>query len=244
MSLLNNPSFEGGHYQWNDVPEMAIPRRWDFWFAKDDIAKLPRQDDPWFPPEMVVWNRDHAPLDERDLFFRDGQFIVKGFGGWKPIWFSLFQDVSGLTVGQRYLFTVPIYPDLVVDYDVNDNKVFAPDPLSGEVRLAASSTGTEWLNGTDIEFGEYNILTLEFVADATTMQLSIECRGRWGLQNNGWFIDALELEAIGEPEPPDDDGDLDIGEILGQVEMIKIELTNTLSRVENILESAKENKND
>ena len=250
MNLLRNPNFTEGYRQWDNVNEFTIPNGWNFWYATHDVGKLARQDKAWQPPEMVVWNRDDAPADERDVLFLEGGFNLKGFGGWKPIWFSLFQDVSGLVVGQRYRFTVPVYPDLVVEYGGN-GKVFAPDPCSGEVRLMVAAgveqITTGWIAGLneanpeacgtdDVEqslvFGKYNYLTLEFTASAVAVKVSVSCRGRWGLRNNGWFLDALKLEAIGETVPPDDDDDdLDVAAAVMTLRGIEIDLQITLEQV-------------
>jgi hypothetical protein len=80
-------------------------------------------------------------------------------------------------------------------------KIWADDPLAGEVRLSSVSGGQEvdtgWLDGTKFPFGKYTFFTLDFVAKTSEAEVSLECRGRWGLLNNGWFCDSLKLEAIG-----------------------------------------------
>jgi len=203
-SMLNG-NFEDGYYLKDGVPELAIPNSWDFWYAPAGTPHLDRQSQDFNPPEAVVWNRDQAPANERDVFWLSGQFCLKVFAGWKPIWWKLFQRVTGFTVGRRYLFTTPVFPDLVMDYDSSNNKIWADDPLAGEVRLSAVSgaplADSGWLNGSNFEFGKYSEHTLLFTADATEVEVALECRGRWGLINNGFFCDSLRLEAVGSPVP-------------------------------------------
>jgi len=203
-NLLNNPSFEEGYYYHNRVPELAMPNEWTFWFAPSDEPKLERQDDAWARPETVVWNRGDAPEQEKDLFFLDGIYCFKCFGAWRPIWWKLMQAVTGLTPQTLYRFTVPIFPDLVMRYE-GRNKVFADDMLAGEHRLIATSGGqvceTGWLNGNQVPFGRYTHVTLDFAPPDSDVELTVEVRGRWGLKNNGWFMDKLELAAVTQPPP-------------------------------------------
>jgi len=213
LNLLNNPNFENGHYHWHNVPEIVIPNGWDFEHKIHTEPKLPQQDIPFDPPECVVWNKASAPLEERSLFFLSGDYCLKIFKGWGAIWWRLFQKVDGLTPGQRYRFTVPIHPDLVMQYD-KGRKIYADDPLAGEVRLSAKSGSkvveNGWLDGTKFPFGKYTPFTLDFVAEGPSAEVSAEGRGRWGLINNGWFVDSLKLELIDAgaiikpttPQPP------------------------------------------
>ncbi len=197
-NLLRNPNFDEGHYHWHGIPEIVIPNEWDFWYQTDKQIRLDRQDQGFDPPECVVWNKGGAPLEERPLFFLSGDYCLKVFKGWGVIWWRIFQTVKGLTPGQRYRFTAPVYPDLYMDY--KQGKIMADDPLAGEVRLSVKSGGKEtetgWLNGNTFPFGKYTFFTLDFVANDTSAEVSLECRGRWGLLNNGWFADSLKLEAI------------------------------------------------
>ena len=197
-NLLRNPNFTEGFYQWNNVNELTIPTWWDFWYAEKDIAKLPSQVEDWHRPEMVVWNRDDAPPDERDLFFLEGGFCLKGFKGWGVIWFSLFQEVTGLIVGQQYHFTVPVFPDLVAHYD-SDGKVWAPDPLSGEVRLMVSDLngnvemGDGWMNGNVVRYyvpEGVKILSLKY------RETGYNCEFTGHFSCNDPFMDRLWEKAV------------------------------------------------
>ena len=197
-NLLRNPSFEEGYYLWHGVPELATPNEWDFWYQGDVNVRLERQDDPFFPPEGVVWNKKDAPEHEKELFFLSGNFCLKEFKGWGPIWWRLSQRVDGLVVGRRYRFSAPVFPDLVMKYE-NGNKVWADDPLAGEVMLTASNKTWEigfWKTGRDFPFGKYTTHSLEFTADEPTMMFALACRGRWGLLENGFFVDSLSLVEI------------------------------------------------
>ncbi|MBI5290427.1 MAG: hypothetical protein HY872_00935 [Chloroflexi bacterium] len=213
-NLLANGDFDDGqHYRWHNTPEIVIPNKWDFWHATHSMPYLPRQDQNFDPPECVVWNIAGAPAEEKNLFWLSGTYCLKIFKGWGAIWWRLFQNVGGLTPGQRYRFTAPIYPDLYMKFDpLQGGKILADDPLAGEVRLSAKFSGNEietgWLDGAQFPFGKYTFFALDFVVVGASAEVSVEGRGRWGLLNNGWFVDSLRLEAIGGAAPPVPGGNL------------------------------------
>lgn len=204
-NLLKNADFDNGkHYHWQGVNEIVIPDGWDFWYADFNTPWLERQDQNFDPPECVVWNKKDA--DPKDYgFWLSGDYTLKIFKGWGVIWWRLFQKVTGLTVGSKYRFTAPVHPDLVMAYD-GDAKIYANDPLAGEVQLSAGGAVTEWKTG--FPFGEYTEHALEFTAQATEVEVSIEARCRWGLINDGWFVDSLRLELVATgPGDPGDETD-------------------------------------
>ncbi len=204
-NLLTNGGFEDGYYHKDDIPELATPREWEFWYAPANTQRLERQDSDFLVPETVVWRIQDAPDNERALFWLDGDYCLKVFKGWGPTWWKLSQTVGGLVVGGRYRFTVPIFPDLVMAYS-GQQKIWADDPLAGEHRLLAGATDTGWMDGNKVPFGKYTVLRAEFTARTDTETVAVEVRGRWGLDNNGWFMDALSLERIdgGTPVPDPD----------------------------------------
>ena len=198
-NLLTNGDFDSGHYHWHNIPEIVIPNGWDFWCEESKSLRIEKQDDPFLRPETVVWNIKDAPDFEKPLFFLSGNYCLKVFKGWGPIWWRLFQSVSGLTPGASYRFSAPVFPDLIMGYAAG-KKLFANDALAGEQRLVVRSGtqefSTPWLDGKSVPFGKYTPLTLDFTAAATTAEVTLEVRGRWGLINNGWFVDSLKLEAL------------------------------------------------
>ncbi|MBI3363105.1 MAG: hypothetical protein HY023_18540 [Chloroflexi bacterium] len=201
MNLLANPSFEEGYYHWKNIPELAVPNKWDFWCAEQNTPRVERQDDPWLRPETVIWDKPHAPAEEAALFWLDGTYILKIFKGWGPTWAKLSQTVN-LPAG-RYVFTAPVYSDAVADYSKEGKKILAPDPISQEVRLTAGDADTGWIAP---KFGQYTHHQLAFDAPgAEGVTVAVEVRGRWGLRNNGFFLDALSLDPAGSaptPTPP------------------------------------------
>ena len=198
-NLLTNPGFEEGWYHWNLIPELSIPNGWGFWWADSGTAMLDPQDHPWARPEVVTWlNTGFGDDFQQAWAWRDGTHTLKVFGAWRPIWFRLNQNVSGLTSGASYKFTVPIRPETVFSWDP---KVYAGETNAGEYRLIARSGGqtfeTGWLDATSVPPGQWNLLQLTFQLPSSSVSVEVEVRGRWGLINNAFYLDQLSLEQTG-----------------------------------------------
>jgi hypothetical protein len=188
---LPNPSFEGSWYHPNNVPELQIPQSWRFSYEEGENPLDPDPWNVWVRPEVRVLPREFLPPHEHPLFIWDGNQTVKVFKGYGAINFELETDVT-LLPGD-YLFEVFFYPDLVVDYE-DGQKVFAPDPLSGEFRFIVDGVKTEWWLP---EFGARNRMQHFFTVDeAGIVTVGVGMRGRWAIANNGWFMDDWRLVRV------------------------------------------------
>ena len=191
-NLLPNGSFEGGWYHIDGIPELQVPEQWQLaWEAGPN--PLDEDPAPWVRPESRVLPEDFLPADEHGLYIWDGQQTVKIFKRQGAISFRLTTNVQ-LEPGNYYL-EVHVFPDLVDEYD-GEEKVWAPDPLSGEVQLIAGAGGTGWMLP---QFGRKNTFTHTFRLEAAQeVQVGAAMRGRWGILNNGWFMDDWRLVRIGD----------------------------------------------
>lgn len=192
VNLLPNPSFEEGWYNQNGIPELQLPVRWTFEW---DAGTNPFNSDPWndfVRPETRVLSTAFLPSSEHPLYIYDGIYTVKIFKGSGAISFRLLTDVT-LSPG-TYVFKVNVFPDLVHAYE-NGQKVWAPDPYSGELRFIVGSGGSNWILPT---FGQKNTLTHTFTVNtAQTIRVGVAMRGRYALVNNGWFMDDWSLVKVG-----------------------------------------------
>lgn len=183
-NLLPNPSFEAGWHHPGGIPELQIPNAWTFSWQEGDNPLAPEPWNEFVRPEVRVLTSAFLPPEEHDLFIWDGDQTLKVFKGFGSIQFRLETAVA-LQPGD-YVFEIFVFPDLVVDYE-DGKKVWAPDPLSGEVLLHAGGASTDWLLPT---FGKKNAYRLAFsVRNPTTMTIGASFRGRWAIRNNGWFLD-------------------------------------------------------
>ena len=190
-NLLPNPSFEGGWYHPSSVPELQIPNNWRFEWDSGPTGFGSNPWDVYNRPEVRVLNRDYLPAHEHGLFIWHGNQTVKAFKGNSPLSFRLLADVN-LAPG-TYLLEVNIFPDLVMGYE-NGAKVWADDPLAGEVRLVAGGQSSGWLLP---QFGQRNTLRYQFtVSEGGTITVGAAVRGRFALENNGWFMDHWSLVKV------------------------------------------------
>lgn len=197
QNLLPNPSFEDGWYHINGVPELQVPNQWTLeWVAGEN----PLDPDPWnefVRPESRVLNFDFLPPSEHDLFIWDGSHTVKIFKGEGAIYFSL-TTVVFLQPG-TYNFEVNIFPDLVVDYTEAGGKIYADDPLTGEIQFIVDVPATTWIYP---HFGRRSTYGHTFTIDnGRQVKIGLAMRGRWAIENNGWFMDDWSLHPVPESNP-------------------------------------------
>lgn len=184
-NLLPNPSFESGWYHPGGIPELQIPEGWTFTWQTGPTGFGNEPWDVWVRPEVRVLPSEQLPPHEHPLFIWDGNQTVKIFKGNGAISFQMITYL--LLEPGKYVFEMSVFPDLVVGYDDEGNKIWAPDPLSGEVRFIAGDQVTDWLLPT---FGEKNTYYYVFIITQTqTILVSTAMRGRYAIQNNGWFMD-------------------------------------------------------
>ncbi len=200
-SLLENGSFEDG---WYDVKIGQVPNSWEWHWV--DGETLPGSDDPALAPESRVLPQDQIPEQERAVFFLDGWYCVKVFKGRAPIYAALSQHVSGLEVGRQYRFTAPVYIDVYKWDKEKEEKVAPGDAYAAQVRLGVGPTDATWRDeeaisysgwwhgeNTDDFFFSYHDFSLDFTATETDMTVYVELFAKWGLDNNGFFMDDMTL---------------------------------------------------
>jgi len=185
INRLPNPSFEAGWYHPGGIPELQIPQSWTFTWLTGPTGYGNNPWDVWVRPEVRVLPSSQLPPHEHPLFIWDGNQTVKSFKAYGAISFQMTTNVT-LEAG-KYVFEMSVFPDLVVGYNPDGSKIWAPDPLSGEVKLAAGANSTDWLLPT---FGRKNSFYFVFVLfEPQTWPVSAALKGRHAIVNNGWFID-------------------------------------------------------
>jgi hypothetical protein len=246
---LVNGNFESGKYyplvdrRWpvghelrGPIPNMNIPTGWEFWYAlngdepkrpfyhEDGEDKLTPQDQPWGRPEVVTWkNANFSPEFQHAFAWRDGDYTLKVFGAFVPVWWRLHQNVSGLTPGHRYTLRVPVFMELISSYNPT---VVAADPNSGELRLTTDSHTTGWQQHP---FMKWNVIEVPLEATEGSHRVDIEFRGRWGLVNNACYVDGVTLVDAAKPvDDSDRNNTYQIGLLLDKVD-------ESLERIRNLI---------
>jgi hypothetical protein len=139
-----------------------------------------------------VLNFDFLPPNEHDLFIWDGSQTVKIFKGEGALYFTLSTLVF-LQPGQ-YQFEINVYPDLVVGYTEAGGKIFADDPLSGEIQFVVDVPVTTWILP---HIGRRSTYGHSFTVEIGRMvKVGLAIRGRWAIENNGWFMDDWSLTQL------------------------------------------------
>ncbi len=185
-NLLTNGSFEGGHYNQDNVSELQMPNGWQIAF-KEGPNEFGGE---WYRPETGVISAERLPADERPLFISDGQFTLKLFKGGLPTTARIFSPTN-LQPG-TYELKMTVFPDIVVRYS-DGKKEFATDPAAGQVQLLGSTNG-EWV---DVVYGQQNTLTHRFtVSAAGPVNVGVDTRAIFNYSNNGWFMDNFILQKV------------------------------------------------
>lgn len=194
-NLLPNPSFEEGWYHHSGVPELQVP---NWWVLVWDEGFNHLDSDPWnvfVRPETRVLNGNFLPADEHDLFIWDGDHTFKVFKGQGAISFRLTTSVP-LEPG-TYRLEINAFPDMIESYTDTGKKKWASDALSGELQFIVDQPVGGWILPV---FGQRNSYGYTFeVHSPRIVQLGAFFRGRWAIENNGWFLDNWSLTKQVEP---------------------------------------------
>jgi len=207
-NVLKNPGFEQG---WYDVSgTQQCPNDWEMHWTEGE--PMGDGNSVTARPESRVLPKTQVPPDEHEVFFWDGDYTLKMFWAKAPIHVAISQDLTGLDVGREYRFVVPTYVDTFV-WDKGKNP--PDDPFAAQVRLGAGPLGANWQDETAINFSNWanptntspyylarTTLQFNFVATAPDMAVFVEFSSKWGLDNNGIFMDALRLEPLEMAQTP------------------------------------------
>lgn len=207
-NLLANGGFEQG---WYDVSgTQQCPNSWELHWTEGEA--MGDANSRTVKPETRVLPRTQVPPAEHDLFFWDGDYTMKLFWAKAPIHVALSQDVGGLEVGREYRLVVPTFVDT---YEWEGEKIAPDDPFAAQMRLGAGPVGANWRDESAISFSNWanstntpgfylsrTTLQFRFVATAPEMTVFVEYSSKWGMKNNGVFMDALRLEPLEMAQPP------------------------------------------
>lgn len=191
VNLLNNPSFEEGHYNQNGVPELQLPVQWRLEWDEGPTGVGNAAWDVYVRPEVRVLSTAFLPPEEHALYIYNGQHTVKAFKGQGAVSFRLLTDIT-LEPG-TYVIEAKMFADIVEKWE-NKAKQWAQDPTAAEFRFIVGDGGTVW---TPQRFGQINVHNYTFTIDQPkTIPIGIGLRGKYAIANNGWFIDDLSVRRI------------------------------------------------
>ncbi len=196
-NLLTNGDFENLNY--NKVnTNIYEPYGWKMWWADASMPRMANQTDDWHMPE--AWQ--YRDSERTSSFFpgTNGPIIFESTVYYKPSWWSLYQDVPGLTSGHEYKFSIDLYPMLLLDWNQNDFLGTYPNPAATEFRLKIEESG-QVIKDTgfmplahNFDWKNYGIT---FVPSGASARVAIEFRSRFSINYNGATIDNAQLVATG-----------------------------------------------
>ncbi len=186
-NLLKNGSFEEGHYNQNGIPELQLPNNWGFEWDEGNTGFGNEKWDVWIRPETRVLSKAFIPSNEHGLYFFGGEHTVKIFKGFGAISVRMYQDIE-LQPG-TYQLTIRGYSDMVQSYD--GGKQFASDPSAAEGLAFAGGTNSGW---QAMPIGQRGSVSVNFTVDSPqVVRVGASLRGRFALENNGFFVDDWTL---------------------------------------------------
>lgn len=207
-NLLENPGFEGGHFNQDGIAEITVPNGWRMHWSDREL--IFGGEWPSARPETVVWNATGGVPAGEEIFWRDGIYTMKVFKAYAPMWAAISQDVENLEVGRKYRLVVPIFIDIFESYE-NGQKIAPWRTDTGKVRLGTSPVGAAWRDEGAIAYsGWWTADTIQpfyqamptfihdFVATQPNMTIWIEMASSYPYMNNGFFYDLPGLFALNE----------------------------------------------
>lgn len=218
-NLLVNGGFEGGGERFPEGSGISglMPGGWT-------LDSYSRPGDPiladaeWSEPEIIPI-QFHAQFPEWWLIYGAtgvvengdtlipagvGRWALKVFKGFAPTSADFSQSV--VAPAGHYRFTCPIFPDHKLKGGERPSPASSDDwYLASEVRVGLSDDNATidsvWLSALEVPIGRYTLLVVELQHGGGALRVGFGMRGRWGVENNCWFIDSCVLERIDVPAP-------------------------------------------
>jgi LysM repeat protein len=204
-NLLVNPGFESPYPQ--QVEAIAVAYGWTAWWVEPDSStSFPSYCDySVAPPSCQPYHRPEYgmafPYGER---IRTGGNAQKYFSFFSTHLAGVYQQVTGVTPGQAYRFTV-----YVMTWSTNQDKGFtsAVQPSMGVQIGIDPNGGTDPFNANIVwsqsqnAFDVWNLIGVEAPARSSTITVFTRSWPQLALQHNDVYLDDAGLVAIGAADP-------------------------------------------
>lgn len=191
-NLLRNGGFEWGSYAWNGDPSVQVPLEWELSWAQDGY---------WGKPSAEIRATPGSVLT------RDGASHYMIYTQGAPVFAQLRQTVGGLTPGEIYNLTIPIFPEMVVEYRDGQHKVYSEAGEAVRVQLRLFSGDAEIFNsgmlGADsVPVGRWSRLNLNFAPTTGDIVVQLELIGAGHTHAlNAFYLDGFSLSSTGLISP-------------------------------------------
>ncbi|MBN1428254.1 MAG: LysM peptidoglycan-binding domain-containing protein [Anaerolineae bacterium] len=193
-NLLNNGSFEGGYYMYNnDGDQKWTPNGWTpWWFAVDDKDCL------------VARRKPHVEMESDSRFVKDGSWSARYWTANELHDGGLYQIVSA-TPGTTYKFSIYGFSWSIDKTEDNEimpgNKSNSDQGLQVGIDPAGGTSGTAggivW-SPEVIQNDQFVLLSVEATATADKITVFTRTRPRWCVDRNDSHWDMGTLIAVGQ----------------------------------------------
>ncbi len=199
QNLLKNPGFEQGFFQWSGINEIYAAHEWTPWW------RTRTDDDPpatYFTPEYkkadgyIYPNRVHS-----------GTAAQQWFTFYSTHQAGMYQQVSGVTPGASYRFTIWAQ----VWSSTEDDPLVSFDPAYANLQIGIDPTGNwnPWdddvvWSGTASFYDSWGQLAVEAVARDSTITVFMRSEPNFSVKHNDMYWDDAVLVAVagGSSAPP------------------------------------------
>lgn len=204
-NLLQNPGFEGQYSAWQiQYGTAQVAAGWTPWWFEDA-----NHDPIYAQPEYKPAEGEYYP---NRVF--EGRRAQQWFTFYKSHYGGMYQQVSNVTPGQRYRFTLVAQVWSSSDNDPNVS-VGAGDPRfeigidpTGAARpgwVTSVPSTIEWSGLASMAsiIDKWGVMTVEAVAQSSTITVYIKANPQYAVQHNDIYIDAAQLFPVGDPPAPE-----------------------------------------
>ena len=200
-NILHNPSFEGDFSKWNDLNSVSIAPSWLPWWLEDS-----NRDPTWARPDWSVVDSSAEPNR-----VQDGSRAQR----WSTLYQShqagVLQQVSGVTIGGEYEFTLAVQVWSSQEDDPNSTRDAANPYLSigldptgaGFAGWAAPPPTIIWSEPLTPSELLNKWAWLRVVATAQSDKITVYVRSspQYAVKHNAIFIDSARLILLSTPLP-------------------------------------------
>ena len=197
-NLIKNPGFEGGFFHWSGINEIYVAHEWTPWWRERTEADPPAT---FFTPEYkkadgyIYPNRVHS-----------GVAAQQWFNLYSSHQAGMYQQVSGVTPGVRYRFTIWAH----VWSSTEDDPLVSFDPAFPNLQIGIDTTGnwSAWdsdvvWSGAHGFYDHWGQLTVEAVAENNVITVFLRSHPNFPVKHNDTYWDDAVLVAVGgAPAPP------------------------------------------
>ena len=202
-NLLQNPGFEGNYSAWQiQYGTAQVAPNWTPWWLENSSHDPVLAQPEYKPAERWLYPKRVFEGDKAQQWFT---FHKSHYGG-------MYQQVHGVTPGQRYRFTLvaqvwssvsdQAFPS-VAPGDPRFEVGIHPGGFAHPGHVPSPPPGVVWSGNAPMNqiIDNWYTMSVEAVAQNSTITVYIKANPQYAVKHNDIYIDAAQLVAVGAPQP-------------------------------------------